>query len=80
MEYIPKNVLLDKFDDAICDVVSYADDYPEYTETGFSRELVNEIINSIYTVSFPSSDNWAAIDYETVPSKDRKSTRLNSSH
>lgn len=54
MEYIPKNVLLEKFDDAFYDIVStYGDDYPEYTETGFSRELVNEIINSIYTVSFP---------------------------
>lgn len=54
MEYIPKNILIEKFDDALCDVIAtYGDDYPECTESGFSRELVNEIINSIYTVSFP---------------------------
>lgn len=55
MEFISKEALLEKFTDTICDVISYADDYPEYTETGFSRELVNEIINSLPTFDFSDS-------------------------
>lgn len=52
MECISKDDLIEKFEYAICDVFSYADDYPEYTERGFSRELVNEIINSLPTITF----------------------------
>lgn len=53
MEYISKKDLIEKIEYAICDVFSYADDYPEYTEKGFSKELVNEIINSLPTITLP---------------------------
>lgn len=53
MEYISKNNLIEKLEDTICDIFSYADDYPEYTESGFSRELINEIINSLPYFTFP---------------------------
>lgn len=53
MEYISKQDLIEKIEYAICDVFSYADDYPEYTEKGFSKELVNEIINSLPTITLP---------------------------
>lgn len=53
MEYISKNDLFEKLEDAICDVFNYADDYPEYTRSGFSRELVSEIINSLPTITLP---------------------------
>ena len=51
MEYISKNDLIEKFEDTICDVFNYADDYPEYTRSGFSRELLNEIINALPTIA-----------------------------
>lgn len=51
IEYISKEDLIEKLEYTICDVFSYANDYPEYTEKGFSRELVNEIINSLPTIT-----------------------------
>lgn len=53
MEYISKKDLIEKLEYTLCDVFSYADDYPEYTEKGFSKELVNEIINSLPTITLP---------------------------
>lgn len=52
MEYISKKDLIEKIEYAICDVIAtYGDDYPEYTDFGFSRELINEIINSLPTIT-----------------------------
>ena len=51
MEYISKKDLVEKLEYTICDIFSYVDDYPEYTEKGFSKELVNEIINSLPTIT-----------------------------
>lgn len=51
MEYISKKDLIEKLEYTICDIFSYVDDYPEYTEKGFSKELVNEIINSLPTIT-----------------------------
>lgn len=53
MEYISKKDLIEKLEYTICDIFSYVDDYPEYTEKGFSKELVNEIINSLPTITLP---------------------------
>ena len=53
MEYISKEDLIEKLEYTICDIFSYSDDYPEYTEKGFSKELVNEIINSLPTITLP---------------------------
>lgn len=51
MEYISKKDLIEKLEYTLCDIFSYVDDYPEYTEKGFSKELVNEIINSLPTIT-----------------------------
>ena len=53
MEYISKKDLIEKLEYTICDIFSYVDDYPEYTESGFSEELINEIINSLPTITLP---------------------------
>lgn len=53
MEYISKKDLIEKLEYTICDIFSYVDDYPEYAEKGFSKELVNEIINSLPTITLP---------------------------
>lgn len=52
MEYISKKDLIEKLEYTLCDMFSYVDDYPEYTERGFSKELINEIINSLSTITF----------------------------
>ena len=51
MEYISKKDLIEKLEYTLCDIFSYVDDYPEYTEKGFSKELINEIINSLPTIT-----------------------------
>lgn len=51
MVYISKKDLIEKLEYTLCDIFSYIDDYPEYTEKGFSKELVNEIINSLPTIT-----------------------------